>query len=144
MPIINREKDITEQRDLFDYAVQGTATGATYLCPIPYAGLAVGGFQANIGLSGSPVHSFAISRFVVGAGTTLIGLGVTITASGFGTSGGQMFTFGTSGGVGSTLGAGVTLLANDLIIMNTAGANAAVAQCSTTLVVRCLQDFKTH
>jgi hypothetical protein len=144
MPIINREKDSSEQRELLEFNIQGTVTGGTYPVAVPYAALAVGGFQAAIGLSGAPVHVFNISRFVAGSGTTLIALGGTITVSAFGTSGGQAFMFGTSGGVGSTMGAGVTLLANDLIIMTTSGSNAAVAQCSLSIVVKCLQDYKTH
>jgi len=144
MPIINRELEYREQRDEYDYSIQGTVTGSTYMIPIPFLGNAVGGYQCAIGLSGTPVHSFAISRFIAGSGTTTIPLGVTITVSAFGTSGGQFFTFGTSGGVGSTIGAGVTCLANDLIIINTSGSNAAVAQCSFTLVIQCLQDYKNH
>lgn len=145
MGIINRDKARAEKRDIFDFNLVGSVTGSTYLLgQVPYLGLAVGGYFTSIGLSGTPVFSFAISRFITGVGTTTIGLGTTITATSFGTSGGMLFTFGTSGGISSIIGPGVTVLMGDQILMNASGSNAAVTQADVSVVIECLQDIKSH
>lgn len=148
MAIINRDKARAEKRDIFDYNFTNPATSSTFLlAQVPYLGLAVGGYFAAIGLSGSPVYSLAISRFIAGAtnaGVTTIGLGVTISPTVFGTSGGVNFTFGTSGGISTILGQGVTALVGDQIILNSAGSNASSAQASISIVIECLQDIKSQ
>ncbi len=137
MPLVNRDCDSSQQRDVVNASITNTITGQTYnLCLVPYPATLLAAQQAVCGLSGAPNHSLWIQRFIVGTGLTSINVGVSLVAA----------TFGTSGSQGFSVSAGVTypLQANDVIMLSTAAANTAATSVAITLVIKALQDIKTH
>lgn len=150
MPIINREMDNTERRIPF-YETYGSSgfpigTGYTYIvAPIPMNGLLSSVYCAVTGISGTPSYSFNIYRFTAGAtaaGFTSIPVtGVTLTPAAYGTSG--MAYIGPSFGVGSATFAplGITVLAGDLFVTLSGGANSAALNLSLGGVVQCTDDY---
>lgn len=150
MALVNRDKDTTEQREVYTGTVwvspsgvsagianPGVATGLTFpIATIPYPAQLIAAEDVSTGLSGTPVHSLWIYRFIVGTGFTTIPVGQTLTVS----------ALGTSGPSGYSLFAAVTfpLLAGDVVFMYTQGSNAATASTTVTLVVKALQDIKSH
>jgi hypothetical protein len=144
MPIINREKDQSEQKDLFDNTFQGVGTGVTLVVAVlPYTGYLAGAISSAAGLSGAPVHSLSLMRFVPGAGVTTQALGATITVTVFGTSGIQGYSSAAMGNTGY-FGSSLPLQSGDLVVLTTGVANAAVATLTVEVVTRCLQDYKSY
>lgn len=147
MALVNRDKDTTEQREVFTAVLTSTpsgisagidspglATGSTLrICTIPYPASLVAAQNAVWGLSGTPVHSLWIYRFA--GGFTSIAVGQTMAPTAFGTSGTLGF---------SLFGASWNLLSGDQLVLYTQGANSAVAEATVTCVVRALQDIKSH
>lgn len=137
MGVNNREMGPGLKRVDFSCNVEPASTGATFnLLVVPWPSYLFAASQASNGLSGSPFHSLWIQRFVAGAGVTSIQIGNSL----------GIVTFGTSGCQGYSVPNGYTtpLLANDVIIMNTTGANTAVASCTVTLVLENLEDLRSH
>src|SRR6476620_1375307 len=93
MAVANRDLDNAQTRETIYVSLPLVGTGATFaLAPIPYpAQIVAASINAN-GLSGSPVHALQVSRFIPGAGYTLIGLNATLTIAAYGTSGVQGFS----------------------------------------------------
>lgn len=152
MAIVNRTKDASEQRVVYALSNAATATGVTltlgivpYPCVIDEAQIAVWG------LSGAPGYNLFVNRFIAGTGFTTIKLvdGASCLPAEFGTSGIGSFgqsMFGSSGAPlvnasGSTIN---TLLANDILIVSSAGANTAVKGLAIQVVLRPTQDVKVH
>lgn len=133
--IINRNLDISEKKVIEDAVVGAVATGATTLLRIvPYPALLQGVYLSAFGISGSPVYSLSVFRPTAG-GLTAVPLGITVSAQ----------AYGTSGPVGASIaGAGVTMLAGDMLYINSGGANSAIASGVVTTLVACLTDFKTY
>lgn len=141
MPLVNRDKDTPEQRDLLSYSTGAVATGVTLnLFIAPYSAEVSIVEVAAVGLSGTPTGQLSISRFIVGSGVTNLGTGgfslVTITA--FGTSGALLVPQNASG---SSL---IQLARGDVLTYVSGGANSSVANLTVTLALKCLQDIKTH
>jgi len=141
MPLVNRDKDTAEQRDLLSFTTGAVATGVTLnLFVAPYAAEVSIVESAAVGLSGAPTYQLSISRFVVGAGVTNLGTGgfslVTVTA--FGTSGAQVVPQVASG---NSL---IQLAKGDVVTLVSGGANSATANLTVTLALKCLQDIKSH
>lgn len=137
MAIVNRDKDASEQRDIYNATLNGTITGQTYaLCVVPYPGQLVAAAQAVNGLSGSPNHSLWVQRMIVGTGITTFSIGNSLVATTFGTSGAQGFSLPN--------GPSYLLQTNDIITLSTAAANTAATSVAVTLVIKALQDIKTH
>lgn len=147
MALVNRDKDTTEQREVYQAVLNGTpsgisagilnpglSTGSTFrVCTIPYPASLVAADNVVYGLSGTPVHSLWIYRFA--GGFTAIAVGQTMAPT----------AFGTSGALGwSLFGASWNLLAGDQLVLYTQGANSAVAEANVTCVVKALQDIKSH
>jgi len=148
MPLINRDKDQSEQREV--YAINltssvngasagltqpGVITGVTYpLCTIPFPATLVAVEEAVWGLSGTPTHSLWIYRFAGGFTSIQIGASLNPTA------------FGTSGALACSLYAAATypLQTGDQLALYALGTNAACAQAQVTVVVKALQDIKSH
>ena len=145
MAVINRTKDVTEQRKIFTYSAGAFATGVTAtVMHVPYPCLLESGQIAAFGLSGAPNYALYINRFIVGTGATaiLVATGTSNTPSAFGTSG--IAGTGASGIVmawGSTL---MNLLPNDVVMIQSGVANTAVTGIAVTLVAKPVQDIKVH
>lgn len=155
MPLVNRDKDASEQREVYTTTVMYTLSGASAgivnpgvstantfpLFTVPYPATIVTAGEAAYGLSGTPVHSLWIYRFA--GGFTSIVCGQTMNVTAYGTSGGM---FG--GTLGYSLVAGVAatfpLQSGDQVVLYTQGANTATASSTVTVVVKALQDIKSH
>lgn len=166
MAIVNRDKGLSEQREVYSRtiapAIEGSSAAISYyLFQAPYAmaiqscqvaalGGGVAGATAGgaAGISGSPMGYLEVQRFIVGTGFTQVaGLGSTIAFAAYGTSGSLV---GVSGSIGVSLVAlGSTLLnlaQGDVVVMRLAYASAATAisQLTMTVVCQALQDIKSH
>jgi len=145
MGIVNRTKDVSEQRRTFSVLAGAVATGVTgIVLHVPYPCTLEGGQIAAFGLSGAPNYALVLNRFIAGAGATAITIatGTSNVPSAFGTSG--VAATGASGIVmpwGSTL---LSLLPNDVIMYQSGVANTAVTGLAISLVVRPVQDIKVH
>lgn len=148
MPIVNRDLDTTQQRDVFQCLVNGSAsgisagiqnpgvaTGLTFpLATISRPGSLVAAEVAAWGISGTPSHSLWVYRFAGGFTAIQVGASIAPTA------------FGTSGALGYSILPAATsypLATGDQLVLATAGSNAAFGQVTMTLVVRSLQDIKS-
>lgn len=137
MAIVNRDLDPSQQQVVLGAQVSNTATGATYcLGIVPFPAQFMAAQQVAVGLSGAPNHSIWIQRFVVGAGVTSINIGASLVSQVFGTSGAQAFTAPGS--------ATFLLQAGDALLLATAAANTGAAQVNVTMVLKALQDIRTH
>jgi len=139
MAITNRALDPSEQRQVFESSYGLVATGATLqACLVPYASTLAAVRVAAVGISGSPTLDLRVWRFIVGTGVTAIAGGATTLAmQAVGTSGLQSMVIAASGS------SFLNLAANDVITLTSGGANSAVAQLGTAVVVQALQDIKT-
>lgn len=151
MGTLNRTLDITEQRKVFGQVYAATATGVTLnVVSVPFASTLEEAQVSAWGLSGAPSYALAINRFITGTGftTIIVGTGTSNIVAEFGTSGAGSFgtsLFGSSGMVlaayGSTL---LNLLPNDLLTITTGVANTAVKGLAVSVVLKPIQDVKTH
>lgn len=135
MPLVNRDKDQSEQREVYSVISGAVATGVTLpLVNIPFPSTLVAVAEAVYGLSGAPTHNLWVYRFAGGFTAIQIGASYNVTA------------FGTSGVLSHSLYAAATfpLLAGDQLVLNTVGANTSVASAQITVVVKALQDIKNH
>ncbi len=145
MAVVNRTKDVSEQRVTFRHQWGAVATGVTgIVAQIPYPCVLEGGQIAAFGLSGAPNYTLTVNRFIAGAGATaiVVAVGTSNVPSAFGTSG--VAATGASGIVmswGSTL---MNLLPNDVIMYTSGVANTAVTGLAISLVVRPTQDIKVQ
>ena len=145
MAVINRTKDVTEQRRTFLYSAGAFATGVTAIvAQVPWPCVLESGQIAAFGLSGAPNYALYVNRFIPGTGATaiLVATGTSNVPSAFGTSG--VAGTGSSGIVmawGSTL---LNLLPNDVLMVQSGVANTAVTGLAITLVARPTQDVRVH
>lgn len=144
MAIVNRDKDPSEQRDVFTIKVGGVSGGASgiiaagttfALLPVPYPCELQSLRTYTQGASGSPVLSFFKSVYVSGAGQTVYAMGV---------SGIPLVNFASIGLQGASIlpSAGSTtiqLSAGDVIIAN--NVTGAATEIVVQLVVKKLQDI---
>ena len=150
MGIINRTKDVTEQRLTYSYVQGALATGVTVaLGVIANAGAIQAAQIAAVGVSGAPTFQLAVQRFITGTGYTSItfATGTSNTPADFGTSGAGSFgssLFGVSGMIIAALGSTLNLVQpNDVLMLVTGGANSAVKNLALTVVIQPTQDLKT-
>jgi hypothetical protein len=143
MGLINRDKDQSEQRNIYDVGPMTVATGTTNPILIAQNNEQILGLQLmGFGLSGSPVLTFQIGRFIVGTGFTMLSSGFSAITVGtaFGTSGTPTgLTPITQLTIGSTLN---TLKPNDLLFVVTSGANSNGTYVME-IVTQNLQDIKS-
>jgi len=148
MAIINRDLSHSQARFLPAATITGTPSGisagvmnpgvntsATFtIANVNCPSLLKGIFESPLGVSGSPVHSVWIARFVVGSGITTINIGGSLVVTDFGTSGINSYT----------LAQGTTFqLANgDVLFLQTSGSNAAVATSVINVVIQAIQDIR--
>jgi len=138
MGIVNRTKDVSEQKDLIvDTVHSGTSTGVTYpIYTAPRAQTITDLRSYCFGLSGAPTSTLKMNRFVSGSGMTVISISGALTLSAFGTSGGQQYSLPAAG---SSL---LQLQSGDMLFLEQGGSNAAVAKLLTELVVQNVMDIK--
>jgi hypothetical protein len=133
MSIINRDLNRSEKRRDEPSVFGALATGVTQILDVlPYNAILEGFNTAAFGISGSPVWSLSAFRFVSG-GLTTVNIGATISP----------VAIGTSGNLGaSIIPPGVSLLAGDVILLTTGGANSAVTTSVVSLYLRALDDIR--
>lgn len=140
MPISNRELDPSQRKESSFENFGAISTGVTlvaWIAPFPCELVAV---QATAqGLSGSPFYGLERAQFVSAAGLTVfVGLAPTLALTAHGTSGILGF---------SLVAPGSTLLGfttGDALLIHSGGANTAVTQLAVSVVVKALQDIKSH
>jgi hypothetical protein len=141
MPLVNRDKDIPEQRDVVSISQNAVATGVTLaLWTAPYAAeISVVALDAS-GISGTPTGQLSINRFVVGSGVTNLGTGgfSVVTLTSFGTSGAQIVPQNSSG---NSL---IQLAKGDQLQYLSGAANSSCYNLNITMAIKCLQDIKSH
>lgn len=140
MALVNRDKDVSEQREVIHAQLGAVATGITLGCAIvPYSCELQAIRSSAIGLSGTPTAAFTIGRFIAGSGmTNITGGATTLTHTAVGTSGVQSWSLAASG---SSL---VQLQSGDVLTLTSAGTNAAVANLAVSFVLKALTDIKNQ
>lgn len=141
MGLINRDKDVSEQRETTTMFCGPVANGLTLpLAIVPYSCELQAIRSAAIGLSGAPTAAFVIGREIVGSGyTNISGGATTLTHVAVGTSGIQSWVLAASG---NSL---VQLQAGDVLtVVSGGGAGAAVGQLNVTFVCKALTDIKNQ
>lgn len=140
MPIINREKDVAEQRVEISENIGLLATGVTrciflapYMCEVSISKMSA------IGISGTPTAQLSINRFLAGVGVTNISGGFSaVTLQAFGTSGALTVPQLAAGS------SNIQLLVGDQLLLVSGGTNAAAADFEIFAAIKCLQDIKSH
>lgn len=139
MAVVNRTLDASEQKKSFGFKQGALATGVTVaVFQVPYPSIIQAMQVGAVGLSNSFTVAVNVERFIAGTGFTTIPLVAAQAPPEFGTSG--VIPAGLSlPASGSTLN---NLLPNDLLMISTAGTNAAVAMLSGNVVIKPIQDIK--
>lgn len=138
MAIINRDLDSSQQRVVYSGTVSNTSTGVTYpVCVIGSQSQLLAANMSTLGLSGAPVHTLWVHRFIAGAGFTSIAMGTSVTCVAFGTSGVQTLAV-------AAAGSSYQLLAGDLVVLATGAANTGTVATVVSLVCKQLQDIQTQ
>lgn len=141
MAIINRDLSPSAQRMTVqqEYAAANLVNGSTNIVGmIPFPASVDFATYGSNGVSGSPVFTLFVQRFIAGTGLTTFALGSSQGVRAFGTSG-VVATGISLPQIGSTVS---TLQANDMVIMTVGGgASAAQLNMSVSLVLRPIQDI---
>lgn len=142
MGIINREKDQSERRTLISGALEPLTTGVTYsVASMPWPCILEQIMVSAVGLSGAPVLTPIVLRFIPSVGLTAItAIGQTLTLGDYGTSGVLGFSLVSQGSTSASL---CQLLAGDILALISSGANTAAASAQFGIVVKPTQDIKT-
>lgn len=140
MAIVNRDVDVSEQRKTLNVSYGAVGISIQLLLTEHAVASEIQAVRvAALGVSGSPVLTFGINRFIAGTGGTVVGGGfTTLTLTSVGTSGLQTVAVGAPG---NSL---VQLLAGDAIQVITSGANSAVTSMVISVVVKELVDIKNQ
>lgn len=146
MPIVNREKDVSEQKETYMLTPLAGGVGGSFIVgvgstlnvgPIPSPGTLAAVQVSCQGASVVPTSSLEILRFIPGSGfTTISGIGASFAIPAIGVSGTLSVSLVAAG---STL---LNLLAGDVIQMRT-GVNTCVGPMMT-VVVKKTQDIVSH
>ena len=147
MSIINRDKNITEQKEWVNwanasYGLSGLVqSGQTLMIggPMPFPGRLQSGVISALGISTGMQLALAVQRFVPGAGYTSIGMGISnlvVTASS--TSGPLGFS-----GLAAQNSTLMTFLGGDIFVLTTSGAGA-VSSLAVQLTVVKTQEIVSH
>lgn len=141
MGIVERDLANSQKRASYvNWDAAGLATGVTAIVAAVPCAASLDAVQvmAN-GLSGSPVYTLWLERFIVGTGYTTMVLGTSFAPVEYGTSGVLSVSFGLSlPQIGSTL---TQLQQNDLLVLVTGGSNAAVKSLSVNIALRPIVDI---
>jgi hypothetical protein len=140
MPIVNRDVDVSQQKEVVHFAPGALATGVTRLvCNVPYPCTLQNIQAAAIGVSNAMQVTFNKLTFVA-AGATVQNLGVSnLVLVNQGTSGPQGFSgLAVSG---STL---LNLQAGDVLFVTTSVANGNATDLTLNFVLKKTQDIVSH
>jgi hypothetical protein len=145
MPIVNRNLDVSLQRVVYQQeytganlvnGASGTLVFVPYPCNLDAAAIAL------YGISGSPQFQLSVNRWngTSGvAGTFIVAVGSSNTPNAYGVSGGFTMIIPA---IGSTL---TQLQTNDVLLYaQTGGTSAGAGNAIISIVLRPLQDNKTH
>lgn len=140
MAICNRDMDSSQQKYVLQSSFGAVATGVTLpVAIVPSPSTISAAKVASFGHSGSPTVQLTIQRFIVGSGvTSYLGGFTTLTLTAAGTSGVNAVV---TAAAGSTA---LNLLAGDIIMATSGGANSAVTGLSVELVLQASQDIRTY
>lgn len=140
MAITNQALDVSLAKKTVEFGFGALATGVTQIIwQVAYPCTLNAAQVAAFGLSGAPNVALLNNRFIPGAGLTVmtVATGTSNVVVAFGTSG--------VGASGLNIGASFTqLLANDVLILQTGVANAAVTGLSGNIVITPIQDTTTY
>jgi len=149
MSFINRDGDITEKKEWFQWSnqyglgVSGLVqTGQTFIVggPMPFPGAIQSGQVYAVGVSAAPQLALSIQRFVPGGGFTAISIGISnMVVQAASTSGPQGFSG--LAAPGSTL---LSFLTGDVFQITTSVSNTAIQSLALQFVVIKTQDIVTH
>lgn len=142
MALVNRDKDPSEQKEVLPWASRGAvATGVTlFLGVVPYPCALQSLSAAAHGVSNAMQLAFNVERFVVGAGITVIPIGISnLVLVNQSTSG----ILGFSGLVaqGSTL---LSLQYGDVLSATTSVANGNALDITLEMVLKKSQDIVSY
>lgn len=140
MPIVNRDLDISQQKDVYSYYSNGAiATGATRLvCIVPYPCTLSNIYHTALGVSTAMQVTINKLSFNAGASLTAIGLSNIVLVN-QGTSG--FLGFSGLAAAGSTL---LNLQAGDCIYFTTSVANGNALDLVMNFVFKKTQDIVSH
>lgn len=137
MAIANRDLVASQQRECFQSLLTSSATGVSnVICLVPYPAIVAAAAINTSGISGAPTVTLNAFRYVAG-GATLIGTVAQAALTVAGATVPQGFSMWT--GASAPL-----LLAGDLIVAQTGGANSSLFLTQIVTVLQALQDTKTH
>jgi hypothetical protein len=149
MAFINRDGDITEKKEWFQWSnqyglgVSGLVqTGQTFVVggPMPFPGTIQSGQVYATGISGAPQLALTVQRFVPGGGFTNITIGLSnMVVQAVSTSGPQGFSG--LAAPGSTL---LNFLTGDAFMITTSVSNTAIQSLLLQFVVIKTQDIVSH
>lgn len=139
MGIVNRTKDLSEQKESLTVVATNPVTGQDLpIAIIERACVITDAKVSLLGISGAPNILLKALRFVAGTGGSSFAIGSTFTFSAFGTSGFASYSLPA---VGSTL---LNLQKGDLLLaVQAGGASAASTTTVIDVVVQNIQDTKT-
>ena len=137
MALVNRDKDVSEQKDVWSASVNLAATGVTLNVgpAIPYPCQIKNAVAQVSGISGTPVLTLGVYRFIAGSGATAftgVASALTIGVSG-------VVTFASLAAVGTTLS---LLQQGDQLFCSVTGSSSSVYNTSVEVVTQALQDVK--
>lgn len=148
MAIVNRDLDVTQQKDIYQVKMLGTTTnglivssaGITIaLACIPYACELESVRAYAQGVSGSPILQLYKNVYISGTGQTIYAMGV---------SGLVLANFASAGLLGASVlpasgSTTIQLNSGDVVIGVLSGANTALTELAVDLVVQKLADIVT-
>lgn len=141
MAIVNRDVDVSQQKDVVQAKCGAVATGVTLLVAVaPYPCTVQSIRTAALGVSNAMQLQFLVQRFIVGSGSTIFTCGISnLILSSIGTSG----TLGYSGlaAAGSTL---LNLGAGDALMALSSVANGNATDLLLEVVLKKTQDVVSH
>lgn len=138
MGIINRSKDVSEQKEDACVSLSETVTGKSYPIFVAPRAMQISDAKAYVaGMSGAPTGTLKLTRFVAGAGATTITISGALTHVAFATSGMETFSLPAAG---SSL---LDLQKNDVLLYVTGAANAALEKAQVQVVLKNMQDIKS-
>lgn len=142
MALVNRDCDVSQQKDVLDWqSVGSVATGTTlFLGVVPYPCALQSLSAAAHGVSNAMQVTFNVERFIVGAGVTVIPIGVSnLVLQNYSVSG--ILGFSGLAAQGSTL---LNMLYGDVLTATTSGTNGNALDILLDLVLKKTQDIVSH
>jgi hypothetical protein len=141
MAIVNRDLDVSQQKETFTFASNSAVvTGVTLALfgPMPYPGTVQSVQGVALGVSGAPQLAFSIFR--PANGNTVIGMGISNMVVINGISN-PVTSYSGLAASGSTL---LNFQRGDIMLATSSVANTACTQLVVQMVVKKTQDIVSH